>query len=144
MGGRDRASLRWAEKWRESLENSDNPVKKREIFGWAFFDFANSSYVTVVITAIYSSFFVKYVIPEDHPAPNSLWSSIIVVGTIIAMLLSPLAGAICDLAGKKKGVPYRRDAHLCGVHNGLVFCRRVDPLARCVTGRGQLRRLHVE
>ena len=25
------------------------------------------------------------------------------VGTIIAMLLSPLAGAICDLAGKKKG-----------------------------------------
>ena len=89
--------------WRESLENSDNPVKKREIFGWAFFDFANSSYVTVVITAIYSSFFVKYVIPEDHPAPNSLWSSIIVVGTIIAMLLSPLAGAICDLAGKKKG-----------------------------------------
>ena len=46
------------------MDNSDNPVKKREIFGWAFFDFANSSYVTVVITAIYSSFFVKYVIPE--------------------------------------------------------------------------------
>ena len=25
------------------------------------------------------------------------------VGTIIAMLLSPLAGAICDLAGKRRG-----------------------------------------
>ena len=80
-----------------------NPVKKREIFGWAFFDFANSSYVTVVITAIYSSFFVKYVIPEDHASPNSLWSAIITAGTIIAMVLSPVAGAICDLAGKKKG-----------------------------------------
>ena len=83
--------------------NSDNNLKKREIFGWAFFDFANSSYVTVVITAIYSSFFVKYVIPEDHASPNSLWSGIITVGTIVAMLLSPIAGAICDLAGKKKG-----------------------------------------
>jgi len=83
--------------------NSDNSVKKREIFGWAFFDFANSSYVTIVITAIYSSFFVKYVIPEDHASPNSLWSGIITVGTIVAMLLSPIAGAICDLAGKKKG-----------------------------------------
>ena len=83
--------------------NSDNNVKKREIFGWAFFDFANSSYVTIVITAIYSSFFVKYVIPEDHASPNSLWSGIITVGTIVAMLLSPIAGAICDLAGKKKG-----------------------------------------
>ena len=78
-------------------------MKKREIFGWAFFDFANSSYVTVVITAIYSSFFVKYVIPEDHASPNSLWSGIITAGTIVAMLLSPIAGAICDLAGKKKG-----------------------------------------
>ena len=78
-------------------------MKKREIFGWAFFDFANSSYVTIVITAIYSSFFVKYVIPEDYASPNSLWSAIITAGTIIAMLLSPIAGAICDLAGKKKG-----------------------------------------
>ena len=78
-------------------------MKKREIFGWAFFDFANSSYVTIVITAIYSSFFVKYVIPEDYASPNSLWSAIITAGTIIAMLLSPVAGAICDLAGKKKG-----------------------------------------
>ncbi len=84
------------------MQNSDNGVKKREIFGWAFFDFANSSYVTVVITAIYSSFFVKYIIPDDHPSPNTLWSGIITVGTILAMLLSPVAGAICDLAGKKK------------------------------------------
>ena len=38
------------------------PVKKREIFGWAMFDFANSSYTTVVITAVYSAFFTEVVV----------------------------------------------------------------------------------
>jgi UMF1 family MFS transporter len=41
----------------------DNPalaVKKRVIFGWAMYDFANGSYTTVVVTYIYSAFFVHH------------------------------------------------------------------------------------
>ena len=33
-----------------------------EIGGWAFFDFANSSYVTVVITVIYAPFFAEHIV----------------------------------------------------------------------------------
>jgi len=33
-----------------------NPgVRKREVFGWAMYDFANSGYTTVVLTAVFSA-----------------------------------------------------------------------------------------
>ena len=36
-----------------------NPgVRKREVFGWAMYDFANSGYTTVVITAVFAAYFV--------------------------------------------------------------------------------------
>ena len=36
-----------------------NPgVRKREVFGWAMYDFANSGYTTVVLTAVFSAYFV--------------------------------------------------------------------------------------
>ena len=36
-----------------------NPgVRRREVLGWALYDFANSGYTTVVITAVFSAFFV--------------------------------------------------------------------------------------
>ena len=36
-----------------------NPgVKPREVWGWALYDFANSGYTTVVLTAVFSAYFV--------------------------------------------------------------------------------------
>jgi len=78
------------------------PVTRREIFGWAMFDFANSSYTTVVITAVYSAFFVGYVVPRDSAARDSYWSIAILLSMVAALILSPLAGAIIDYSGRKK------------------------------------------
>ena len=78
------------------------PVKKREIFGWAMYDFANSSYTTVVITVIYSAFFVQHIVPAGSEARDTYWSIAMIASTIIALLLSPLVGAICDYGGGKK------------------------------------------
>lgn len=75
---------------------------KGEIFSWAMFDFANSSYTTVIITAVFSAFFVEYIVPAESTSRDSYWSYAIASSTILALLLSPLAGAICDLSGKKK------------------------------------------
>ena len=36
-------------------------VNKREVFGWAMYDFANSGYTTVVITAVFNAYFVGVV-----------------------------------------------------------------------------------
>lgn len=78
------------------------PVTKREIFGWAMFDFANSSYTTVVITVVYSAFFVGFIVPPGSAVRDSYWSIAILLSTVLALVLSPLAGAICDLSGRKK------------------------------------------
>lgn len=78
------------------------PVRRREIFGWAMFDFANSSYTTVVISVVYSAFFVGYIVPQDSAARDSYWSLAMILSTVLALVLSPLAGAICDYSGRKK------------------------------------------
>jgi UMF1 family MFS transporter len=78
------------------------PVTRKEIFGWAMFDFANSSYTTVVITVVYSAFFVGYIVPPGSAIRDSYWSIAIILSTVVALVLSPLAGAICDLSGRKK------------------------------------------
>lgn len=78
------------------------PVTKREIFGWAMFDFANSCYTTVVITAVYSAFFVRYIVPEGSATRDSYWSTAILLSMVASLVLSPLTGAIIDKSGKKK------------------------------------------
>ena len=77
-------------------------AKKGEIFSWAMFDFANSSYTTVIITAVFSAFFIDYIVPEESTSKDSYWSIAVATSTLLALLLSPLAGAICDLSGRKK------------------------------------------
>jgi len=47
--------------------NSD--VKFREVWAWSMYDFANSGYTTVVITAVFSAYFVSVV------AGNAPWAT---------------------------------------------------------------------
>lgn len=87
----------------DAEEMSDNQTAgKGEIFAWAMFDFANSSYTTVIITAVFSAFFVEYIVPEGSVSRDTYWSYAIGCSTLVALLLSPLSGAICDLSGRKK------------------------------------------
>jgi len=99
--------------------NVTTPVRRREIFGWAMFDFANSSYTTVVITAMYSAYFTGTIVPAGSTARDAWWSLAMVLSTLVALLLSPLAGAICDKKGTKK--PYLFASTLvCAIGTGLL------------------------
>ncbi|MBY5991467.1 MFS transporter [Ferrimonas balearica] len=84
-------------------QGASEPVTKREIFGWAMFDVANSAYTTVVITIVYSAFFVNHLVPEGSQWGNSHWGLAMVISNITAMVLAPLLGTLCDLTGRKKG-----------------------------------------
>ncbi len=83
-------------------DSAQPPVKKREIFGWAMYDFANSSYTTVVISVIYSAFFTGHIIPADSELRDTYWTIAIVASTLLALILSPFVGAVCDYSGGKK------------------------------------------
>tara|TARA_B100000029_G_C17600326_1_gene965534 strand:- start:3608 stop:4915 length:1308 start_codon:yes stop_codon:yes gene_type:complete len=84
------------------VDKSVGPVTKKEIFGWSMFDFSNSGYTTVVTTAIYAGFFTEYIVGKDSALRDTYWSISILLATFVALFLSPLVGAICDLQGKKK------------------------------------------
>jgi MFS transporter, UMF1 family len=81
--------------------SSSKPMK-REIFGWAMFDFANSSYTTVVITVVFSSFFTKYIVPFESKTRDSYWSLAILISVVLALIVSPFLGVITDITGRKK------------------------------------------
>lgn len=78
------------------------PVRKREIFGWAMYDFANSSYTTAIISIVYSKFFIAAIVPADSEWANTYWSLAMAASAVIALILSPVVGAACDYSGGKK------------------------------------------
>ncbi|HEX6202999.1 MAG TPA: MFS transporter, partial [Thermoanaerobaculia bacterium] len=82
------------------LTTSHPPVRKREIFGWAMFDFANSSYTTIVVTVAFSVFFTSLVAPAGRG--ELLWGIGVLVSNGFVVLLSPLVGAVADDSGRKK------------------------------------------
>lgn len=79
-----------------------NPeVKKREVFGWAMYDFANSGYTTVVITAVFAAYFVGGIAQKAEWA-TFVWTLALSISYAIVMLTMPSIGAIADMQAAKK------------------------------------------
>ena len=79
-----------------------NPgVRKREVFGWAMYDFANSGYTTVVLTAVFSAYFVG-VVASGADWATLAWTLAISASSLIVMLTMPAIGAYADLKAAKK------------------------------------------
>jgi MFS transporter, UMF1 family len=79
-----------------------NPgVTRREVFAWACYDFANSGYTTVVLTAVFSAYFVSS-IAADLSHPTTVWAWVLAVSNALVMVVMPLIGAYADLRARKK------------------------------------------
>jgi len=76
-------------------------VRQREFWSWAFYDFANSSYTTVVSTAVFNAYFVATV-AAGKPWATLAWTAAISLAAAVVMVLGPLAGAAADASGRKK------------------------------------------
>ena len=76
-------------------------VKKREVFGWAMYDFANSGYTTVVLTAVFNSYFVGVVAGKADWATLA-WTLALGLSSALVMLVMPALGAYADLRAAKK------------------------------------------
>ena len=76
-------------------------VRRREFWAWAFYDFANSSYTTVVSTAVFSAYFVSTVAAGKPWATLALTIAVSFAAAVV-MILGPLAGAAADARGRKK------------------------------------------
>lgn len=85
---------------------SDTPrASKKEIFGWAMFDFANQSYTLLIITVIFPVIFTTVIVgdvEQDYRLGNLLWSVALGVSYFIVVLSGPVFGAIMDYSALKK------------------------------------------
>jgi UMF1 family MFS transporter len=79
-----------------------NPgVAPREVFAWAMYDFANSGYTTVVLTAVFNAYFVS-VVAGNAPWATFAWTAALSVSYLIVMVVGPLLGAWADAHAAKK------------------------------------------
>ena len=81
------------------------PATRREIFSWAMYDFANSGYTTVVLTAIFNAYFVGVVAGNGADRDGSatlLWTLATAIANGLVLFTAPVLGAIADARAWKK------------------------------------------
>lgn len=101
-------------------------VAPREVWAWAMFDFANSGYTTVVITAIFNTYFVA-VVAENREWATFAWTASLAASYGLVVLTAPALGAYADAYTAKKRL-------LLATTIGCVLCTAALALA----GRGEL------
>ena len=77
---------------------------KREIFGWAMFDFANQGYTLLIITVIYGDLFTRIIVGDapDFRMGNLLWSLALAISYLMVVVANPVCGAIMDYTASRK------------------------------------------
>lgn len=77
---------------------------KREIFGWAMYDFANQAYTLLIITVIFGDLFTRVIVGDapDYRLGNLLWSIAIAVSCLAVALVNPICGAMMDYTATRK------------------------------------------
>ncbi|MCG3187092.1 MAG: hypothetical protein IOMNBAOH_01689 [Rhodocyclaceae bacterium] len=76
-------------------------VGAREAWAWAMYDFANSGYTTVVITAVFNAYFVA-VVAGNAPWATFAWTGALALSYLLIMITAPLLGAWADVHAAKK------------------------------------------
>jgi len=85
-----------------SLEAADPPRNvPRIVWSWAFYDWANSAFTTLVVTFVYSSYFMKAVAPDEITG-TAWWTRAVGISAVLVALLSPIMGAAADRGGTRK------------------------------------------
>jgi UMF1 family MFS transporter len=91
----------------------------RTVFYWTLFDFANSSFATIVVAFVFAVYFKK-VVAMNLPVADFYWSTSINISMIIVAVLSPVLGAAADYyASKKKYLGFF--TALCIIATGLLY-----------------------
>lgn len=71
------------------------------VWSWAFYDWANSAFTTLVVTFVYSTYFTKAMAP-DEVTGTAWWSRAVAVSALLTAVLAPILGAAADRAGARK------------------------------------------
>jgi len=76
-------------------------VRRRAIFAWCLYDWANSPFITLVITFVFATYFTQGVAPNADKGA-AWWGWTMGLSAIVIAILSPVLGAIADRGGRRK------------------------------------------
>ncbi len=76
-------------------------VRPREVFAWAMYDFANSGYTTVVLTAVFNAYFVGAVAGGASWATFA-WTAALAFSCLLVVVTAPAIGAWADAHAAKR------------------------------------------
>ena len=75
--------------------------RRKAIWGWMFFDWANQPYHTLILTFIFAPYFATSV-AQDAVAGQASWGYAVAAGSIIVAVLAPILGSIADAGGARR------------------------------------------
>ena len=70
-------------------------ASRLSVASWCLYDFANSSFTTLVVTFVYATWFTKAMAP-DEVAGTGRWSWAVTISSLLIALLAPVVGAHAD------------------------------------------------
>ncbi len=76
-------------------------ARRGEVTAWAMYDFASSAFTTIIVTFVFSKYYADVVVGDEIVGPI-YWTRAINVSALIVALVTPVLGAVADLAGRKK------------------------------------------
>src|SRR5690349_15640384 len=77
--------------------------RKRNVWGWALYYWANHSYQTSIITVFFPIFFKQYWFSSAPATLSTYWlGTSVSIANLVVVLTAPVLGAIADRTSRKK------------------------------------------
>jgi UMF1 family MFS transporter len=77
--------------------------RRRTALAWAFYDWANSAYATVVMAGFFPVFFKQYWAADLEATDSTFWLGVVnSAASLLIVMGAPLLGALADQLGAKK------------------------------------------
>jgi len=74
-----------------------SPLLQKQVFAWALYDWANSSFATTVMVVFFPLFFKQYLTPEQAATTSTFWLGIVNgTSSFILAIMAPWLGALAD------------------------------------------------
>jgi UMF1 family MFS transporter len=108
-------------------------LDRPELRAWAMYDWANSSFETTIVTAIFPVYFIAVAAANLPPAEATRWlAATTTIALAVSAVLAPILGAIADYAPLKKRllgifmmIGAAASAGLFFIHQGSWFAAAV-------------------
>lgn len=75
---------------------------RRTIVAWTLYDFANSAFAAIIVTAVFPPYYTDVVVGNAEGLGDRWWGRVVSVSMILVAVASPILGGIADHAGARK------------------------------------------